>query len=244
MKKITSCLIHFCLATLCFGGKLPSSFKKCHKNDNKCLSEAAADAIHQLNKPIKEANLPSLEPLEVPSLTIGAGSGPVGLEQKFKNVKIYGFTKPTTTRFELDLEKKSAHLECDFDEVKLIADYDINGKILLLPVYGSGPAQVILEKVHGIENFTLEEYEKKGKKHLKVVSEVLSLDPSLIKFNFDNLFNGDKALGDNINQVVNENWKEVWGDIKSSYEDAFGQIIMGLFNNLLAKIPIEELLDQ
>ncbi|KYB27026.1 Protein takeout-like Protein [Tribolium castaneum] len=201
MKKIASCFILFHLATIGFAGKLPPTFKKCHKNDSKCLSEAAADGIKQLNKPVKEANLPSLEPLEIPSLTIGAGNGPVGLEQKFKNVKIYGFTKPTTTQFELDLEAKTARLECDFDEIKLVADYDINGKILLLPVYGSGPAQVTMEKVHGFEKFTLEEYEKKGKKHLKVVSGVLSLEPSLMKFNFENLFNGDKSLGDNINQV-------------------------------------------
>lgn len=77
-----------------------SSFKKCKSSDKKCLSESAFEALHQLNKPFKEVNLPSLEPLQVPSLTINAGNGPVGLQQNFKNVKIYGFSTPETTEFE------------------------------------------------------------------------------------------------------------------------------------------------
>lgn len=79
---------------------------------------------------------------------------------------------------------------------------------------------------------------------MKVVNTKLSINPSLVTFNFDNLFDGDENLGNNINKVVNDNWKEVFGDVKSNYEEAFATIIQSLFNNLLGKVPIAELFNQ
>ncbi|RZC37939.1 JHBP domain containing protein, partial [Asbolus verrucosus] len=57
----------------------------------------------------------------------------------------------------------------------------------------------------------------------------------------DNLFNGDKILSDNVLQIMNENWAEVFADVKSSYEDAFAQVASGIFGNLLAKVPAAEI---
>jgi hypothetical protein len=73
-----------------------STFKKCDKKQNdfdQCLSTVVKDALSQLNVEKKEVGLPSFEPLEVPSLVIGAGTGPVGFAQNYKNVKLSGFTK-------------------------------------------------------------------------------------------------------------------------------------------------------
>lgn len=73
-----------------------STFTKCdpkQKNFNQCLTKAVENAIKQLNRPIKEVNLPNLEPLDVPSLVIGAGSGAVSFQQNYKNVKVAGLTK-------------------------------------------------------------------------------------------------------------------------------------------------------
>jgi hypothetical protein len=89
--------------------------------------------------------------------------------------------------------------------------------------------------------FTFEEYDKKGQKHFKILDKKMDLVPSLLKFKLDNLFDGDKALGDNINQVMNDNWSEVYADVKSSYEEAFSQIFSGIFSNLLGKVSVSEL---
>jgi hypothetical protein len=74
-----------------------------------------------------------------------------------------------------------------------------------------------------------------------VTQKKLLIEPQRLHFKLDNLFNGDKTLGDNINQVMNDNWKEVYGDVKSSYEEAFGKIFASVFDNLLARVPIAEL---
>lgn len=69
------------------------------------------------------------------------------------------------------------------------------------------------------------------------------MDASLVKFNFKNLFGGDKALEDSINKVLNENWAQVYADTKSGYEKAYGIVIQEIFNNFFSKISIEEAFD-
>lgn len=39
-----------------------------------------------------EVGLNRLEPLDISSLTIGQGNGPVNVQQNFKNVKLHGLT--------------------------------------------------------------------------------------------------------------------------------------------------------
>ncbi|RZC33943.1 JHBP domain containing protein, partial [Asbolus verrucosus] len=73
-----------------------SSFKKCNRKQadfNKCLATAVQDAINQLNDPIPEIGLPSLEPLQMPTLTIPAGKTAVLFEQNYKNFIMRGLSK-------------------------------------------------------------------------------------------------------------------------------------------------------
>jgi asparagine synthetase A len=87
----------------------------------------------------------------------------------------------------------------------------------------------------------LEEYEKKNKKYYKVTQKKLLVEPQMLNFKLDNLFNGDKVLGDNINQVMNDNSKEMYADLRSSYEEAFWKIFVAVFDNLLTRVPIAQL---
>ena len=88
-----------------------------------------------------------------------------------------------------------------------------------------------------------EEYKKKEKTHIKVVSATLKLTPSLIHFKYENLFNGDKRLGDNINQVMNENWEALYEDIEESFNQVVIKIFTSLVNSVFSKLSIEEAFD-
>jgi hypothetical protein len=89
--------------------------------------------------------------------------------------------------------------------------------------------------------FNLEEYDKDGQKHLKVKGQKFHWEAELLKFNFENLFGGDKALSDNINKVMNENWQPVFEDVGSSYSEALGQIFAAIANEFFAKVSVLEL---
>lgn len=51
---------------------------------------------------------------------------------------------------------------------------------------------------------------------------------------FDNLFNGDRALGETTNRFLNENWHDIFNELKGSIFDAFSLITQGMLNNMWA----------
>ena len=73
---------------------LAPSFQKCNRKQpdfKECLLKAAQNGTAQLNRPVlKDFNIPNLEPVKVLEATISSGTGPVQVEQKFKNCEVRG----------------------------------------------------------------------------------------------------------------------------------------------------------
>ncbi|KAJ3650891.1 hypothetical protein Zmor_016966 [Zophobas morio] len=212
--------------------KFPPNFKKCNRKDPnsaKCILEAAQFGVLQANKNYPQIGLANLAPLEIVELKIGAGShAVVNVDQNFKNCKLYGFEKAKIRQFEFDFEEKVLRNRGTVPEVKMLCEYELNGKVLLLPIVGTGPSTVILKNLQITAHFEF---------------EYVTLDPEFVSFNFENLFNGDKQLGDNINKVLNDNFKEVYADVQQGYEKGLGLIIQQILNNLFSKVSMDEAFD-
>lgn len=57
----------------------------------------------------------------------------------------------------------------------------------------------------------------------------------------ENLYNGDKLLGDSTNLFLNENWEEIYNELKQLIFDAFTLIVQNTIVNVFKKIPYDEL---
>ena len=82
---------------------LASSFMKCNLKQTdfqQCLTKAVEDAIKQMNRPLKGVNLLNLGPLEIPGMTVAAGSQVLYTQQVFKNMKVSGFNETTCSKVE------------------------------------------------------------------------------------------------------------------------------------------------
>lgn len=55
-----------------------------------------------------------------------------------------------------------------------------------------------------------------------------------MRAHFGNLFNGDKMLGETTNHFLNENWQDIFNEIKGSIFDAFSLIAQSMLNNMFA----------
>ncbi|KAH0815653.1 hypothetical protein GEV33_007138 [Tenebrio molitor] len=207
------------------------------------LLDAAQNGISQLTRAYDEVKIINVHPFELPELTIGAGKGPVAVDQKFKNCKLDGFHLMKLDNFEFDLEEKRVSIVGTFPEVTMKCHYDLDGKVLLVPIQGTGPSTIVLKNVKTKGVFPYEEFKKKDKTFVKVISSSLTLDPELVSFNFENLFNGDKKLGDNVNQVLNDNWREIFDDVIQDYIEVFNKILIAVFNNLFSKVSLEDAFD-
>ena len=89
--------------------------------------------------------------------------------------------------------------------------------------------------------FKYQEIKKKNKTYINFLSGELTMDPELVTFNFRNRV--DRRLSDNLNPVLNENWKEIFDDVKSSYAEVINQIVLNLLNKFFSKLSLEEALD-
>lgn len=85
---------------------------------------------------------------------------------------------------------------------------------------------------------------KNGKTYLKAENLKLAFSISRMTFDLSNLYKGDKVLGANTNLFLNQNWLEVFTEIKKSVFSAFAQITENVVNNVFAKVPYDELFYQ
>ena len=85
------------------------------------------------------------------------------------------------------------------------------------------------------------DYVKNNKTYFMVDNDVLDAEPEEVYINFENLFGGNKEVGDNINKVLNENAKEIYQERKPVYNDLMKQVVTEVLNRVFAKVSIEVL---
>lgn len=86
-----------------------------------------------------------------------------------------------------------------------------------------------------------EQVERKGKTYWDFKEYKVTLRPEKVIFKFDNLFDGDERLGTEINKVLNDNWDEVFTDVREGYEKSFGIIFHGLAKRVFSRVPIKDI---
>ncbi|KAJ3650896.1 hypothetical protein Zmor_016971 [Zophobas morio] len=227
--------------------KIPPNFKRCYRKDpdfRKCMFAAVQLAAPQLTKPYRAIAVPNLEPVEVSSLQVKGGGGVVAVNQNLKNCKLYGLTKSEIYQADFNLENKTWGFDFLIPELDCRCDYQLDGKVLLLPIKGEGNCTIVFDKMHVKLKIDFEEVVKDSRTHFKVSHSQIENDVGLVTMHFDNLFNGDKALGDNINKVLNENWKEVYAEVQADYQDLLTGVMMQLLNRFFDKVSLEELFDE
>lgn len=85
--------------------------------------------------------------------------------------------------------------------------------------------------------------EKDGHTFLHIPSNKFKLifDPARVYLYFGDLFNGNKALSDNTNLFLNENWQIIFQELKPSIRETFSQILTGIMNSIFEKLPYDEM---
>ena len=80
-----------------------------------------------------------------------------------------------------------------------------------------------------------------GEDYLFLHSMNMDTDIKTAQVKVDNLFNGDKLLGEATNRVLNENWKEIFVSYRGIIVETVGIVAKDLANKVLMKYPFKEL---
>ncbi|XP_015598844.1 protein takeout [Cephus cinctus] len=225
--------------------QLPSEFKTCSRsagNVNQCLADAIQGGIAILTKGSRSLGVLPIDPLLVTEMHINQGSGPVSIKLNFKDLLIHGVSNAKINSVTFDVNNKLCKLILHasvYSPINLVAQYSIDGKVLVLPISGHGNCNISLANPEAKVELTGKEVTKDGVSYVIFTGLNFDLNPQRVEMHFDNLFNGDKTLGDNMNRFLNENWKEVYSELKSPIEKAFGITILEVTNRIFSKVPAE-----
>lgn len=125
--------------------------------------------------------------------------------------------------------------------MEFISDYEMSGRILVLPIVGKGKSNVTMYNLTTKHEIYGEPVEKDGEMYMKIKKYHVKFYPKKMTMNFENLFNGDRQLGSTMNRFLNENWKIVFDEVSGGYEDTFGFIFKEITNKIFLKVPMNKI---
>ncbi|XP_044764568.1 circadian clock-controlled protein daywake-like [Coccinella septempunctata] len=217
------------------------TFKKCSRKDAACLKDAIQDAFPKLKDGIPELGVPSLDPLHLGNMVIGAGGQAVGVVQKYQDAEFYGLSNSIIDDFIFDIDGGKIALNFTAPVAYFNASYELNGKILVLPIVGHGQCSFTLVGSHGDIDFKIETYTRNHQKHIRATEFTFEIVLDRLIFNLDNLFDGNAELSENMLKVLNENWEPLYREVIGQYAAVSGKALTKLMNEFFAKVPISEL---
>lgn len=72
---------------------------------------------------------------------------------------------------------------------------------------------------------------------MKPINFEVEAKPKRVLFNLENLFNGDKALGDTMNGFLNENWKLLYDELRHDIQQGLAENFQELVAKIFDKYP-------
>lgn len=236
------------LAGVAAAAKLPPNIKRCARTDpnvDECLRAAVEDALPKLKGGLPKLGVHPLDPLIISEMQLSQGrDGPVNMHLTFTNMtttKILDGVKVLRVRY--DYDKQIMEAESVTPYVLVVSNYTVKGNVLLLPITGTGPNTVQLYDITTKLVLKGKKITKAdGKEYFEVTDVIAKLTPKKMVLRMENLFNGDKQLGETMNRVLNDNWELLYQEIGPSLEDAYAELFKRPARALFLHVPLDEVL--
>jgi len=75
----------------------------------------------------------------------------------------------------------------------------------------------------------------------EVVDIKVEVTPQHVSYHLENLFNGQKDLSENMHALINENWRDIFNELKPGIGEAFGLIAKSVVDRIFGKLSLEQL---
>ncbi|XP_049773887.1 protein takeout-like [Schistocerca cancellata] len=241
------------LALLCAAAKaalwmpLPSYITPCSRNDpdvSGCALKSGRAAMKDFINGDRQYRIPSLNPLRIDTLAVDEGSGPLGLAFVANNGTVYGLADTSIDDVRIDLKNQHVEYDLTMPRLELLCIYNVSGKVLLLPIVGNGPGNITLigVKIRYIYDFGFESRTRDGETKSFAIPKNSKLEYNVTRayIHLDNLFNGDKLLGETTNRVLNENWQDLAKEVGPTIAEAIGEVMRQILQNIFDVVSYED----
>uniref|UniRef100_A0A1A9VQQ0 Uncharacterized protein n=1 Tax=Glossina austeni TaxID=7395 RepID=A0A1A9VQQ0_GLOAU len=227
-----------------FSAVLPSNIPKCKISDNVCVIASINEVFRLYPKGSPAFGLDDISRIVVPQMVLGDANGQASsarLTVKFENLILTGIEKAICLNASgFEPKTKQAKLKFIVPFGKMKADYAINGKILLFTLKGEGKSEIHLKDID-IELTVDVDFEKRAN-HTFVVLKAMnvSFEPKNFYIHLDNLFDGNKELTDSVNDVINENWRDIFHSLQDGIRQTFYDALKPILSKVFNVLPYDE----
>ncbi|XP_050443508.1 protein takeout-like [Adelges cooleyi] len=242
-------LVFACTAEAGPASKLPKGFIRCSLSDpdlNKCIWNGLNVAFPYMSKGIPSLGLFPVDPLHVTKLVIDEGSqGPVQIKMQFEELDIYNFNSTIIKDYQFDTANLNMSISVQTKlPIVLEGLYEMNGKVLVLPITGKGKCRMVIDNYSSKSYLQFKKIIKNGVTYLELVKLSWNFSTTKLHLKFENLFNGDKSLGDNMNVFLNENWRELLADLQPAFEEALGAAVSNVVQQFFSRVPLNQIFSE
>ncbi|XP_043068138.1 protein takeout [Drosophila bipectinata] len=244
-------LLPLCFMVLLAGltsgaSNFPPELPRCHKGDTSCIINVSHMLISKYARTgYPAAGFPQVEPFLVKRFDISDGrTGSLNLKLNFKDVNVEGLSGVKFDRavgFGADPATSKFEMYGSFPKIVLRGKYVADGRILILPIRGDGDAEIVLHNPKFSVKFKPGTQQRNGRTFLSVDKLKVLVEPQKMNIKLANLFNGDQALGTNLNQFLNDNWVDVWSELHPSIHVAIAEIMKSVLTQLFKRFAYEDL---
>ncbi|KNC23523.1 hypothetical protein FF38_00783 [Lucilia cuprina] len=227
-------------------GSLSPDIEKCKSTDNdECVINNIMKIMKLYPHGYPDIGLPEISAITVNDVILSSSKAdsPIHFDLKFNTFTITGLDKQKILRAHGFNKNLTQTIELDFfaTELKIDGDYEMEGKLLVLPLNGKGVGNIVMKDLTSKYKIKIN-LENRNNKLYGVIDKLKLwvLEPKKIIINLQNVVNNNEVLSKTVNEVVNENWRDVWKELQSNtikfVEDNFRRIL----NDILNTLPVDE----
>ncbi|XP_023709338.1 protein takeout-like [Cryptotermes secundus] len=220
---------------------LPTYIKPCARSNpdfNACALRSARDSFPYAVKGDPSFRLLPLDPMQVEQVKVEVG-GAGGLTVLMKNVHISGITDTKIEMTNFNFETRHIHHEATTPRLEVIGQYEVCGRVLQLPLSGSGNFNVTLVDTHLTYDvdYNLELID--GRRHLVPRNPETAVSPSRMHVKQIGLFKGNEMLDERTNEFLEENWKELLKELVPIMNTVFRDILFRFHTRFDSMVPFD-----
>ncbi|CAG4930524.1 unnamed protein product [Colias eurytheme] len=213
---------------------------KCNASDGKCLKSVTQESIGKFAAGLPDIGIEPLDPVVLDKVDASSPN----LKLILTDIKVEGLKDCIAKKIERDVEHKKlmVTLQCSID---LNGHYDMNGRLLFLPIEGNGKLTVKLNKAIFKVVGELSDITKDGKVYwnIKTWDHAYKLQEKSSVV-FENLFNGNEALSQAAEQVIKDNGNEIIDEVGKPVIKAILTKVVDAVQQFFHSVPKEHLADE
>ncbi|KAB0798326.1 hypothetical protein PPYR_09319 [Photinus pyralis] len=187
---------------------------------------------------VPECNIPSIEPLVMNELI---SEQSVGLSLTANNVKTYGCSSYTVTSLKVNMDEQTYEFDTEFPLLSIEAQYNVSGKLLMMPVNGAGPLYANLTNCKSKTMLKGELYDRDGETYLRYKDLSLHIQIGGGSIKIENLFRGDKFISDIVHESLNKNLNAFLVELMPAVERALASTFLEVGNKIVHPYTYKQL---